>query len=256
MIAGGMDFSHQSFDDIVKEMKDRLTEIGVGINYIVDSRQILIDNGYWGNVDYDFRALVNYSQKFYETCTKEISEILIDFQTEIKQHHVTRVDKLYDKARELNIDFGRVWNRTEGWKEYGNENFMLVEKIYIEARQVSINMLDLGPAAHRLQDFVGRQMQKPWPHDSSVKPMRIGEGILDQALFHKFLSDYFSFDDVKTLCFKLGVDFDELEGQAKQGKIRELIILANRRDILASLFELVLRENPNVSWHKCIVPMD
>lgn len=49
------------------------------------------------------------------------------------------------------------------------------------------------------------------------------------------LRDRFSLDEVRTLCFDLGLDFDSLGGEGKLGKARELVRLMQRRDALDRL---------------------
>lgn len=58
----------------------------------------------------------------------------------------------------------------------------------------------------------------------------------------KFLDKRFDLDEIKTLCFDLSVDFDNLEGNTKTAKIRELILLYQRNekvpDLVAQIKEL------------------
>jgi len=45
---------------------------------------------------------------------------------------------------------------------------------------------------------------------------------------HQFIIDHFSLDELKTLCFNLGVEFDDLGGDGRAGKARELVLTMQR----------------------------
>lgn len=157
MIAGMTDFSHQTLDDIVKELENNLDSLEYVQNLLTTHQKTLIDNGYWENVNGDFQDLIAYVMKFYDTCIKEIKEILSEMLSEIQQNHITRIQRMYKTADELNLQFGDVWHRDYKPKEYGNENFRLVEQMYAKGRDMSVYMLDLSNVAERLKDFVGKK---------------------------------------------------------------------------------------------------
>lgn len=252
MIAGTTDFTHQSLDDVVEELKDRLADLDYVKNLMEGHRQTLIDNGYWETVDADFRGLIGYSLKFYSTSIKELTDILLDARTKIELHHVNRIRRLYETANELNMTFGRVWHRYVR-KEYGTENFTLLERIYSRGRDMSVNMLDLGNVAFRLNDFVGTKVKTQLPPELSDEPFSVGNGVLDHDLFYKRLYTSFTLDEIKTLCFRVSVKFDDLEGEGISGKIRALIDLVGRHRKLNLLFEVVSDERPLIAWNDCII---
>ena len=64
----------------------------------------------------------------------------------------------------------------------------------------------------------------------------------------KFLLQYFNFEELKTICFDLGFDFDSLPGDGSAAKIRELLILVARQGRLESLLSRVREERPNIPW--------
>ena len=72
-------------------------------------------------------------------------------------------------------------------------------------------------------------------------------GALDQsALFHDILSNLFSEEDLRTLCFEMNVSYDHLPGSTQLGKARELIIYCDNRGMLKKLFDKVKSERPYV----------
>lgn len=65
---------------------------------------------------------------------------------------------------------------------------------------------------------------------------------------HKLINKYFSLEEVRDLCFKLGIDFDNVAGENKSARIRELILQMARRDELQRLIDLLRVERSNVAW--------
>ena len=49
------------------------------------------------------------------------------------------------------------------------------------------------------------------------------------------LKEHYNLDELKTLCFRLGVDYDSLSGQTKDAKARELVAFMERKQDLARL---------------------
>ncbi len=62
------------------------------------------------------------------------------------------------------------------------------------------------------------------------------------------ISDRFSEDEIRTLCFDLDIDYDNLGGSTKNGKTRELINHIKRNGRLPDLMTLIKQERPTSSW--------
>ena len=54
---------------------------------------------------------------------------------------------------------------------------------------------------------------------------------------HDILAARFDEEELRTLCFKLGVDYDSLPAKGKGGKVRELITRLDRRNVIPTLVE-------------------
>ena len=68
---------------------------------------------------------------------------------------------------------------------------------------------------------------------------------MDVAKLYVLICKLFSEDELKTLCFELGIEYDDLGGVGRAGKARELIQLCQRRDKLDSLLNAVQGARPN-----------
>jgi hypothetical protein len=69
-----------------------------------------------------------------------------------------------------------------------------------------------------------------------------------RAALLRGLQESFSLNDLKTLCFELGVDFDNLEGEGKTAKARELIVHLERRARVSELIQKCASERPDYPW--------
>jgi hypothetical protein len=65
---------------------------------------------------------------------------------------------------------------------------------------------------------------------------------------HRLLSQYFSLEEIRTLCFDLGVDFESVRGEGKSARIRELILSLARNGRLPELIGLVQKQRRHVYW--------
>ncbi len=68
------------------------------------------------------------------------------------------------------------------------------------------------------------------------------------STLHKQIDDYFSFDEVRTLCFDLGVDYENIPGNIRSAFIRNLIISLAKQKRLQELVDAVRQERSFVDW--------
>ena len=67
---------------------------------------------------------------------------------------------------------------------------------------------------------------------------------------HKALCKSFTLEGIKQLCFELKVDYEELSGETKQSKVRELILYLERRERLCELISLCNFKRDKIDWDK------
>jgi hypothetical protein len=58
----------------------------------------------------------------------------------------------------------------------------------------------------------------------------------------------FSEQDLRTLCFDVGVDYDDLAGETKESKVRELILHQYRRGLLRNLIVKCAERRADIHW--------
>lgn len=64
------------------------------------------------------------------------------------------------------------------------------------------------------------------------------------------LVEYFDLEELRTLCFDLGVDWDGLRGEEKTGKVTALLTSLDNTGRIPELVELCARLRPKVLWQK------
>ena len=71
-----------------------------------------------------------------------------------------------------------------------------------------------------------------------------------QKLTHlrKLLIDSFDLEELRLLCFDLGLDYEELAGKTKSTKMQDLVTYLQRRGELQRLLDAVKSQRPNVDW--------
>ena len=62
----------------------------------------------------------------------------------------------------------------------------------------------------------------------------------------KLLIQHYSLDEFRTLCFDLGILYDNLGGDGLGGKVRELLLLIGRQQRFSELLNHIQTEHPSL----------
>ena len=68
---------------------------------------------------------------------------------------------------------------------------------------------------------------------------------IDPISLHEALVNYYSLEEIKTLCFDLRIDYESLDGQGKKGKARGLVQYAENHNRYDDLVAYVRRTRPH-----------
>jgi len=71
---------------------------------------------------------------------------------------------------------------------------------------------------------------------------------IDLAKLRRLITDCFDQEELRTLCFDLGVDYDSLRGEGKTAKTRELVAYFQRHKNIPELIGACRQRRPHVSW--------
>jgi hypothetical protein len=143
--------------------------------------------------------------------------------------HSTEVDDAHNIRRRQSEDFtalAPIWER-------------------VKAELTRLGLVIEAEPAQVKRDEDAPKIDAPWPTGSAGKtaPIRnLGSELLQN------LDKHFSEEDLRTLCFELGVDYENLPAQGKAGKARELIRHLERAGRIADLIDLGRKRRPKISW--------
>lgn len=76
----------------------------------------------------------------------------------------------------------------------------------------------------------------------------------NKMALRKALVQYFDLEEIKTLCFDMGVDYDDFPGDTKSSKARSLITYCERRSLLDELQKSCQASRPSFSWETIFKP--
>lgn len=62
------------------------------------------------------------------------------------------------------------------------------------------------------------------------------------------MNAYFNMSEIHSLCFDLGIEFEELSGDTRSDKVKALISFMQRHGRLDELIKLVQQQRPHASW--------
>lgn len=72
--------------------------------------------------------------------------------------------------------------------------------------------------------------------------------VTDRELTHHQIDAHFNESELRSLAFTLGVEYENLIGETKQDKARELVTYMERRDRMGELMALLVERRPGVAW--------
>ena len=78
--------------------------------------------------------------------------------------------------------------------------------------------------------------------------MTTSESTTYLTTLHKNIDAYFNFDEVKELCFDLGIDHEHILGNQRSAFIRNLIVSLARQNRLQELIDILKNERDFVEW--------
>jgi hypothetical protein len=68
------------------------------------------------------------------------------------------------------------------------------------------------------------------------------------ALLRQTITDYFSDGELRNMCFDLGVEYENLPGDSKPDRVRELLVYLERRGRIRELVRTCIRDRPRLPW--------
>lgn len=82
----------------------------------------------------------------------------------------------------------------------------------------------------------------------------LGDIIVDWSTLLTQFDASFSDEDLRTLCFEMSIDYENLPGRTKKGRIRELITEIQRQGRVDELIERLRAARPHIDWQRPSAP--
>jgi len=73
--------------------------------------------------------------------------------------------------------------------------------------------------------------------------------LLESRRLRQILAGRLDDGELRTLCFDLGIDYDDLPGEGKANKARELIAYLERRGLVPELVRVGRQMRPDIPWN-------
>jgi formylglycine-generating enzyme required for sulfatase activity len=83
--------------------------------------------------------------------------------------------------------------------------------------------------------------------DDTVSEGATSEQVIDRVKLRERITSCFDAEELRTLCFDLKVDYDDLRGEGRAGKARELVAYFERRGRISEFVAYCRRVRPNFS---------
>lgn len=111
-----------------------------------------------------------------------------------------------------------------------------------EIREALADLMRCDPKARALAESLS-----PPEHATAARPVP-GSRRAYLSQLRQILAERFDLGELRTLCFDLGIDYDDLPGEGKANKARELVAYLNRHDRIPELLRAGEQLRPDISW--------
>jgi hypothetical protein len=155
-IFGGMtNYEDQSVFDILEDIKNWINYTTQMKNYLEDGITTLKSRDYWNKIPFNFQMTLISSVRCQNTFLKDLGLISNAIERDqVTLREVNLMKKIGLNAVEYNTEYGKTYKEETRWKEYGNEDFKIAEKMYANGRDFFVTLQDAVNVSARLNDYI------------------------------------------------------------------------------------------------------
>jgi hypothetical protein len=118
---------------------------------------------------------------------------------------------------------------------------------FITKSETVVELISYLERAQRIDDLITLlQRVRPYAPWTSIYFESQKERKIDTVTLRDTLVNHFNMNELKSLCFDLGINFDSLPGETMQNKSQELIVYLQRHDRIEELVNQIRRLRPNI----------
>jgi hypothetical protein len=138
-----------------------------------------------------------------------------------------------------------------GIEAYELHNGTLIDFLdgYDPVRLMDLNMPAVAlPIGYPFEEFSEWVISQLWAEgdNESKEPLREKRHRDRLIGIRLILTEHFDDEELRTLCFDLGVDYDDLPGRGRTGKARELVSYLSRHKRIESLIEFIRQNRKDI----------
>lgn len=154
LISGTSDYFHQSILDVSEDLKNELDNQKAWKELVSSDLAEVKQTKYWEEqVPANVKIIFRRAYKHIKTTISELEDIIPQLSNGVKESHCKRLDRIGVVSSEINKKIGNVWHNDFKNKDYKNETFRAVERIYCNCRDASVNRIDIQQMGIRLKDY-------------------------------------------------------------------------------------------------------
>jgi hypothetical protein len=155
-IFGGMtNYEDQSVFDILEDIKNWINYTTQMKSYLEDGITTLKSRDYWNKIPFNFQMTLISSVRCQNTFLKDLGLISNAIERDqVTLREVNLMKKIGLNAVEYNTEYGKTYKEETRWKEYGNEDFKIAEKMYANGRDFFVTLQDAVNVSARLNDYI------------------------------------------------------------------------------------------------------
>jgi hypothetical protein len=83
---------------------------------------------------------------------------------------------------------------------------------------------------------------------TTPRTIRETDRLFSRQSLHQLIHDNFDAEDLRQLCFEIGIAYDDLGGRGHNDRVRELILLVVNNDSAGRLLEKLRELRPLTEW--------
>lgn len=232
-----------NFDHYPRNMREAARKLSVS-DLVIDVKEAEFAEKIW-RLFYGFHKILDECKSLHNELHRVFTALetfSLDLEGLTREKNVD-LEKLYD----LPTKWSSVQKRLDDLKEWaeGEKKHYIGKSYSVVKGSKSLFGKDWAEATYKLEEAISQ-------HLNSIDPEFAIEGderFPYRAALFNLLRDLFGQEELKDLCFKLRIDYEELSDNRKSSLIRELILHFERRRRIPTLLEAIREEHPDIDFY-------
>lgn len=155
IFGGATNYDDQSLEEILRDIQSWINYTNKTKDKFEKDINVLREANYWGKIPFNFQMTLLSSVRCQRTFLDDLTVVSNAIQhNQVSEREVKLMIKIGKNAIEYNHEYGKTYKEEHAWKDYGNENFKIVEGLYGDGRDYFVTMQDASNISSRLSDYI------------------------------------------------------------------------------------------------------